>query len=198
MQVPSWTYTYVDIPNLDKIQQELASEPMMALAKESVPEDRLYDFVYLKRDQVEQYIPETLKFFSSVGLGQKWFYMAYVIVRKSSLMPIHVDYVNPEDGCFALNLPVKNTKDSYTVFYEVQGKMEDGVKVVDNKITYGTFTEDQVIKEISRCDANRPYWMNTSIAHRPEVLHENERIICSIRFRPEIFEWFDKKYPELK
>jgi hypothetical protein len=86
------------------------------------------------------------------------------------VVPTHIDYARP---C-ALNIPIKYTEDSYTIFYDVGDvpvltrKPEKVYDLVNSKTT-----------ELFRFTLDSPVIMNTSVAHGVIGGPDNSRIIMS-------------------
>lgn len=192
MQAPTWTYIPYTIPNFDEVQRELSADFITDMVRNQMVKGSLGDFCYINRSVINDRTPGTQRFLQSIGLLDRWAWVGYIIVKPGCHFPVHVDSTYPQDACYGLNIPVLNATKSYTVFYEVDGYSNNVEKEHDDRVTYATFRDDQIIREIDRVETNQCYWVNVSIPHRPVVEHGNERIICSMRFRPEIHDWFEK------
>lgn len=114
--------------------------------------------------------------------------------------PIHIDM----GFNTVLNFPVFNCDNSFTVWYQNLEEIElpahlayvesDSILNDENKelIARELFSDVNKIpyfkydptKEIDRVEANQALWVNGAIPHRPEVLHDEFRLLATLRFMP--------------
>jgi hypothetical protein len=109
---------------------------------------------------------------------------------------VHVDDKDWASHCFALNLPLQNCENSYTVWYETSSDEGIGIPNSENPAdpyyffhNVRGFHEHQLVKEIGRWEVSKPAFVNIGMPHRPESHHNDLRLLLSIRFSPEIFEF---------
>jgi hypothetical protein len=119
--------------------------------------------------------------------------IAFLVVPPDQKTAVHTDSGTQR---IALNLPVLNCDQSYTVWYKTTNKLLAGPEVAyvkdnsllsaeafDNYLDYDSdYYEFDSAEEIDRVECNRPLWINFKIPHRPEVNHSNLRILASFRF----------------
>jgi glutamate N-acetyltransferase/amino-acid N-acetyltransferase len=72
---------------------------------------------------------------------------------------------------------------------------EGSTKTVAIEIKNAASESDAV--EVARVEANRPLWINTNVAHRPETHHDKLRLAASIRFYPEPLDEKGELWPHL-
>lgn len=88
----------------------------------------------------------------------------------SFVVPIHIC---PERGC-ALNIPIKYTEDSYTVFYEPESEL----KTRYSKSRVYDIVDSKMI-EVYRYTLDRPLIMNTLLPHNVFGGPKDTRVIMS-------------------
>ena len=200
----NWTYKHADInknlmlgikKELENVWQEYTYEKHYNTCR----------FIYLLTDQdVRNKCPILIQEITRLGLGEILEGVGFLVVPPGCYTPLHID----NGVTITLSIPVINCENSYTVWYKDPEPLsiapeldcigddtilnpvsasEDLVEYLrDPKVPY--FKIDPA-KELDRVECNRSLWLNTSIPHRPEVLHNYLRVLATIRFNklPEIF-----------
>lgn len=177
---PDWFYSHIDIPNMEDMRLEV-----LTLLREA---ERLYQtnphYVNIIRRDLEGKIPETEKYFKSVGIWDKFNRILFSVAKELS-SPIHVDdYGVPEECTCALNIPLVDCENSYMGFYESDEKhlyvsTDFGV----NRFVKWGGLQTRDCKELARCDSTKPAVVNTTVLHNG-VAEKTSRNIASFRFMP--------------
>ena len=182
---PTWCFKPIDIPNLSTIQSEFQS-----ILSELISMEVQYKYFHIDRARIESKVPSYVEFLKSIGLLDRWIYSALVVTTNDAEFPIHVDATDWTSRCFALNLPIQNCDDSYTVWYDA--------KINPNPIP-GDETSNRSLAricydatEICRMPATTPAWVNISVPHRPVTEHNKLRAVISARFDPELHDYFSE------
>lgn len=114
-------------------------------------------------------------------------YFCFITEVNDQPSDVHVDSFFD----FGLNIPVLNCHDSATVWYDSE-PTEKNLSVLNSESdALSCQTED--MKEIGRCDANVPHWINVNVPHRPLVMHDQFRVNASLRFSNVLL--IDKQLP---
>jgi hypothetical protein len=148
-----------------------------------------------ERKNIFDFCPALIQELQRLKLLDNFVYVAFVSVHASKEFPPHVDVgVNS-----ALNIPLINCEGTYTVWYDA--------KILDQELPDHVIGSLWVEKarivnkknavEIGRVEANRPLWLNTNVAHRPETHHDKLRVAASIRFNPEPINEKGELWPHL-
>lgn len=128
--------------------------------------------------------------------------IAMIMVTPDHEYPIHIDSTNPARMSVALNMPVLNCQNSYTIWYDAKIQYEQYVPeyVIGDDIAWMAVPCDSNnAVEIARCDANVPHWVNIYRPHVPKCDHTMFRVNASLRFTADIYKViysddFESKY----
>lgn len=185
MNQPQWCYKPVDVPNLLEIQKEFQT-----ILPEIIDMNVRYKYFHVDRSDIESKVPAFVEFLTSINLLDRWNYVAIVATIGDEEFAIHVDAVDWTTRCYALNLPIINCHDSYTVWYDAEINLDPipGDETTNRKLA--RFCNEETAKEIDRMPAETCAWINISIPHRPYTKHKELRAIVSARFLPEIHDYF--------
>lgn len=120
-------------------------------------------------------------------LLNKWMTDNNCKVNKAAIIvsTIRSSYANPhidsQENCLALNFPLFNCNDSYTVFYDPNDidLIIDDIK--PNGVIYKKITFNTQPKEISRYKLDRPIILNTKVPHK--IFHNSQTPRYAISFR---------------
>jgi len=202
-QIPSWFY----------IESAITQDEIAAIQHELVPSLSIlvpfYDsipgtFNKVEVDLVKQLSPSLVTALERIGLLDKWTYAGIVIANKNfkDCWPVHTDDPNG-NRCIALNLPLLNCVGTYTAWYEPIGTPTAEASV--NRSAYkGQKTDpyydtvagpsnylNKDVVEVARMPSELCSFINVGKLHRPVVEHMLPRVLISMRFWPEIFDYFD-------
>ena len=149
------------------------------------PEERKYIF-----DQCPVLIQELLR----LKLLDSLSYVGFVSVDASKEFPPHVDRLD-----VGLNIPLYNCEGTYTVWYDAEILDQSFPEYVIGTplVKAARIVDKKNAVEIDRVEANRPLWINTNVAHRPETHHDTLRLAASIRFHPEPINEKGELWPHL-
>lgn len=189
---PTWLYKKVKLDSVLPIFQK----ELLALAYQidpQLPTRENYLVSETNKDKIKQTCPYFYKYLTALKIERHLLRVGFVIVSKPKRI-IHSDY---PASSFALNLPILNCKDTYTVWYDsvitaqkaTEYNSPTWVEVGDSPL----YEESSAI-EIGRIDSNQPHWVNVRVPHSPECNHNNLRINCTIRFYDNIYEYLIKQY----
>jgi len=121
--------------------------------------------------------------FQRLGIYNNFFVISFISVENNREFPPHVD-VGVD---IALNIPLINCEDTYTVWYD--GKLKDQglpTYAIGSPIAeISRVADPRTVVEIGRCDSSIPHWINVNMLHRPETHHDQFRVAASVRFDPE-------------
>jgi len=181
---PDWLYQQpnLNVDTLPAIKKELLILFELTKKLSLVP----YTSTYMEISHipwVEQYCPTLCKELQRLKLRDLLKVVAFVSVVIDKHYPAHVD-VKAE---VALNIPLINGDNTYTVWYDGQAYLREsddyliGVQCARNALT----GDADSLVEIGRCEANVPRWINVNVLHRPETQHDQFRVAASLRFGPE-------------
>ena len=181
---PDWLYHK---PNLNAdavpvIQKELIKLLMITKKQNLVPYTSTFVEIHDK-DLMTKTCSTLMQELRRLSIYQNFFVISFISVVENLEFPPHVDVgVN-----LALNIPLVNCDDTYTVFYD--GKILDqGLPkyAIGSPIAeISRVADPRSVVEIGRCHAGEPHWINVNVMHRPETHHDQFRVAASIRFDPE-------------
>lgn len=184
---PNWCYSYVDIPNLKKIQEEL----FIARKVCSTPFQNNPYYINFSKETIQDHIPTVLEYLRDIGVEEK-----LLKVKFSSILPpgqgfrkvsnIHVDVVDKHFK-HSLNIPIIDCENTYTIWYRgnirlPDPKMNPFLGANANPMEYFGVVDDHEAKEICRVETVRPMIINTTIPHRGEWHLRPSRVLCCINF----------------
>jgi len=183
---PNWYYSYVNIPNLEKIKEELL------FVRENVSPSSLTQIhysAYFTKDVVD-YVPNLYEYLKSVGLHEKLHYILFSAknapgtpLQKSN---IHIDHIDKRIT-HSLNIPLLDCENTHTVWYKgqvrflVEKVLSSGVK----QLKHYALLDEELATEMCRVETVRPMLVNTSIPHRG-IHNCPTRILSGIRFLPDL------------
>lgn len=205
-KIPSWTYQLADFPDNEwELYSRELNKFWIAYSKKHVPEKAQFFFVAIENDEhkFKIFCPTLYNALVEKDYLKHVIGIAFLVVPPTQKTAIHTD---SGDQSTALNIPVMNCEKSYTVWYRTKDKLDDGHELSyvksDSLLSKDSFDEYlrydsdyfdfNSSEEIDRVECNRPLWVNYKIPHRPEVEHNNLRILASIRFDSEFLIDFNK------
>jgi hypothetical protein len=181
---PDWLHQQpnLSVDALPAIKKELLV--LFELTKELTLVPYTSTYMEINKDEwVEQYCPTLCKELQRLKLRDSLKILAFVSVVIDKHFPAHVD----AESEVALNIPLINCDNTYTVWYDGQTQskeFDDYLIGIESARTAIEGTTDSLI-EIDRCEANVPRWINVNVLHRPETQHDKFRVAASLRFDPE-------------
>ena len=196
---PDWLYQTpaLDDDALPTIQKELIKLSLHTKANLLVPYSSTFA-CYGHDDEDKQKImamcPTLKQELLRLKLLDIFYFIGFVSVDSSKEFPPHIDTLD-----VGLNIPLYACDNTYTVWYDAkildQGFPDHVVGTMHVKAARIVDKKNAV--EIGRVEANRPLWLNTNVAHRPETHHDKLRMAASIRFYPEPINEKGELWPHL-
>jgi len=202
-----WFYKPVEIADLEKIQQEL-----MPVLREKVPDiDSKIIFggyKHVTKNELILFAPTLIEVVKKLGVFDRLSYATFVIAankRISNKIPfnIHIDHYDWRIISYALNIPILNCENTYTVWYDTELDTDiEGYIKVNTGISPEAWSDENlsidkiaspiiqkkgtVATEIARLHSINPAWVNISIPHAPINTTNEPRVLISLRFSPEL------------
>ena len=194
---PLWVYKPINVPKLDQIKKEFQRihEKFYSNLMSDWVEQKLMSHLFrIDHKYVKLFAPTYIEFLKELNLYDRWLEVAFSPTvgpynnAKESI--VHVDDYDWKVRSYALNMPVQNCHDSYTVFYKTK-KSEGTRGIMPWYPDAPCFLDHELDGELARLSADQPAWVNVNTPHRPESAHELPRLIITTRFSPEIHEFFN-------
>jgi hypothetical protein len=196
---PDWLYQTpaLDADALPLIHKELIKLSVHTKSSLLVPYSStfaVYGILPEERKNIFDWCPALIQELQRLKLLDNFYWVGFVSVDASKEFPPHIDTLD-----VGLNIPLFNCDDTYTVWYDAKildqgfpdhvigSPLVEKARIVDKKNAV----------EIGRVEANRPLWLNTNVAHRPETHHDKLRMAASIRFYPEPINETGELWPHL-
>ena len=156
-------YKIIHIPNL----KELSEECYKVIYEAGIPiHNDLYNLDVNREDRFTS-LPILKKLMVDLGLYDFWLRSAIVVTYDD--LPIHND--DTDEFYCSFNIPIKNTKNTYTVFYEA---LEEP-KIMHTLDGYSYAAIDpHAAREIGRLEMINAAVINTSVAHN--VVHHSKEL----------------------
>jgi hypothetical protein len=188
---PTWLYKLVVVDELIQIQQELLE--IFNKHYSNSFNGRGFTFTNIDQDILRTEAPSYIKFLKHIKLYDRWrssWISGTIGDLRIKDSPLHVDSLDWESRCYALNIPILNCDESHTVWYDAKDCAEEhysgeveGIKTVE-------IYKPETSIEIGRLVASNPAWVNVSIPHRAENNNSELRLLCTTRFYPELHDYF--------
>lgn len=167
-----WFYSYIDIPNLNEIKQELINLKNSDAPRHSTT----HNYFNIKKSVAIQQCPRLAEYLDSISATDKLLQLLFSSISPIKSLP-HVDIGIMQ----SLNIPLINCDNSYTVWYKTPKHSFDAHK----SGAYASLNLDEV-DEIKRVEyTTRPILVNTTILHNG-VAESYDRTICGLRFYPHL------------
>jgi hypothetical protein len=173
-------YKTLDISNLDQIKEEL----------NNVIQKNSFGFRAGDTNLIKEHCPSLIDYLQKVNLLDRWKDTGVSILTNSyRSLKIHSDSLDPQ-RIYALNIPVSNCENSYTVWY----KANEGVTpIIDKygepkKMVYSFQYKSEDVEEIDRMESSNPAFVNVKVPHSGISFNDSVRCLISLRFIPNITE----------
>ena len=176
-------YKTINLPNRDKIVKELENNFPVYFGKITEDKSKFYG---CNVKLVKQVCPLLGDFLRGTNLYNRWLGGGISIIS-SSTMPIHTDSDRPLRN-YALNIPIFNCQDSYTVWYEpIDATKFERKEYVSNDVTVisNHYSKDNVV-ELGRVCSDSVAFVNIKTPHHGINHSSNLRALISLRFVPEL------------
>jgi hypothetical protein len=177
------TYKPAVIDNLPSIADQILG------CLSTLPEGS--SFFIQDTDYIKSHCPALGDYLDSIDLYQRWCYTGIAKLDACGVLPLHSD-----GKCrWALNLPILNCQQSYTIWYDAKPK-EDITKpvVIDGVATTASYVKykEETAVEIDRVCSDQALWVNVHTPHSAINYSDKPRIILSLRFSPELDDILNK------
>jgi len=177
-----WFYSTFNIPNLEKIKEEFLPFRILYVDKISV-------FNPLSKDELKDKVPEFCNFLKSVDLYDRWITTSMCTIPPHQNYPLHIDSLHCKDRFVALNIPIFNCENTYTVWYEAEidkliwDKLHGHIHATYDAACHCKW---ETSVEVKRVESKDPMLINVSIPHSVFNPTERYRFLVSSRFTPEL------------
>jgi hypothetical protein len=192
---PDWLYCEpaVDFSNNREIKKELVL--LHGRNKKEYLTDFSSTFGQLDRNLAIAQCPTLCAELKKLDILKCLLGVVYVSIVHDKEWAIHCDVITD----IGLNIPLINCHDTYTVWYdtEILDQRLPEYSVGTSLARTGRICNVENAKEIGRCNANKSYWINTNVPHRPETHHDKFRLAASLRFDPEPLDEKGQLFPHL-
>lgn len=149
-------YKTIDLPNFDTIRNIIHD---VLSVQQLSSTDGVYPFdANIDMHSWLQSISPLVKGLKSVGLYEGW--VATSLVLTYTKIPIHKDHAAEFD--YSLNLPILNTKNTYTCFYESSDPPE--TRRLPSGLPYDAYDESKC-KMIDSVEILQPTLLNVKVPH---------------------------------
>jgi hypothetical protein len=183
---PDWFYSYLDIPNLEIIRQEL-----IVLVNSDIAGYRTNPTAYnIDGKTVMENCPELEKYLKGFGIDK--IFHRLLISRKMNNdgdKMVHVDSYDPRYAQKSLNIGLIDYEGSYTSWHKTDvQELYDSAPFGFDPVKNFAFIEVEKTQEIGRLVYdNRAAMINTTVLHKGNA-QKDTRIIAGMRFVPELDE----------
>ena len=168
-------YRIVDLPNFEVIRKTIHD---VLSTQQLSSTDGVYPFdADIDMHAWMQRIPLLVQDLKSVGLYEGW--VATSLVLTYTKIPIHKDHAVEFD--YSLNLPIINTKDTYTCFYESSEPPE--TRRLPSGLPYDAYDESKCTL-IDKVEILQPTLLNVKVPHGVTLDNKSiPRITMALRMK---------------
>ena len=184
---PSWLFKPIVVDDLAKIQQEfLAIKQQHYSDLEDIWKPDL--LVHIDKQYITALAPNYIAWLTKLGIVDRWAASVWAANCKgyNDYIP-HVDKIDFRDRCFAINIPIANCENSYTVWYDVEPNSQV-VGLIPHYKDVPAWPKDKIKGELGRMPAAQTAIINVAIPHCSQTDHNDLRLVLTTRFTPEIFD----------
>lgn len=175
-------YKFVDIPNFDKIQRDLVA--MVPLFFKEVSTNA----VVVNLEDIKLHCPLLIDFFEKNNLV--WDIARFFMIAPMTEIRIHIDGNDENPKFLALNLPVKGYKNTSMNWWDqVELYSVESTEKYGKNIPY--YDSDNKVM-LHSVELDSPALVQINIPHNVTNLQNCERVVLSIRFKPEPTELWHK------
>jgi hypothetical protein len=196
--IPSWYYKRAAIhPDVTlQITKELQSAlpivyPEFDLENKNLIKGTFHDKI--DNNLLRELVPSLSIYLKELGIYDIWEKTALIAATPNRSVPIHRDGTPNFKRLFALNFPIYNCEDSITTFYEVKDGIDKVEQLVPNNGTpYTKFdiNVDDIIK-VDSVIVSEPTWLRVNVLHSVSMTSDKNRIVASLRFKPEPMDYLN-------
>jgi hypothetical protein len=142
----------------------------------------------LTRQELLERLPATVQELARLRIDRYLEFVGIFWLRPGAdKLPIHID--DPSGAySFALNIPVQNCHESWTVWYDAEIDYDAPIPEAATAAKYdpGGRVIRGTAREIDRVNSGFSSWVNISVPHRGITLGQESRLNASLRFNPAI------------
>jgi len=180
----NWFYSEFQIENLKDIQEEFVKFAKTFNQREIV-------FTPKKKEQFQEQVPVFVQFLKDMDLYHRWHATAFALVPPNQSYPPHIDSIDASFRSQALNIPIENYENTYTVWYDAKilGSIWGNLwGHVDKTLNTSVMCDAKSAKERCRVTATKPMIINVTLPHAVINPTDKVRFLVSTRFNPELDE----------
>jgi hypothetical protein len=182
-------YQKINIDNLDSISNQCYS----IIEKAGISESSNFYHLDLNTPDRFKQLADLNILMKKLGLYNHWI-LTSIVVSYSDI-PIHIDMSPSNHFNYSFNIPIKNTKNTYTVFYEISKDLDQIIVQIPDGSPYGYYPNDpKKVKPIDSIEMTVPVIINTQIPHN--VIHKSKNfprinLLCRLgdSFNLDDFNW---------
>jgi hypothetical protein len=170
-------YKYIDIPYLEDIQR---------IIPKYLPE--LYKTESKFTPESPEPFSKCWQLVKAIETLTPWSNVQGIVIISCSITPPFDIHTDNYDTTYALNIPLLNCEDSYTLFYKVKDGQVPVSKAVEqtHNLPYTFYRPDQV-EVIDKMYLHKAALFNVNVPHKPVTETDSVRLILSVRFFKEVF-----------
>lgn len=177
-------YKTINIPSQDEIVEELKDNFPLYFGKldEIKPGFQGCNIPLIKKT-----CTKLSEFLKRKNLYERWRGAGMSILKENFVLPIHSDSYLP-GRCYALNIPIINCQDSYTIWYNIidSSKVIKKAYTSNGVLVVSEHYEKNNTTEIERICSDSIMFVNVKTPHSGINLNNQTRAVLSLRFIPEL------------
>lgn len=177
-------FSKIKIDNLNEIQHEILN----TIDDFFQPLDTAEAKFHSANQKIKVSSKNLNNFLKSLKLYDRWIGTGLSLLKNNSLS-IHTDSINP-NRIFALNIPIINCQNSYTVWYDPIPNSKPVLSYYrsnESPILSYEYNKNEVI-EVARLESNVPAFVNVKLPHSAVSTSQSPRLLISLRFHPDLTE----------
>ena len=169
-------YTQIPIIGLEKLQEEV-----LEIIGPYLTVDNFSNFSYQWSDQLKR-LPTFVKNLMRLKLYQDIVTVGIITMPPHTELQIHHDTVGSK---YSLNIPIQNTKGTYTMFYATQSKPVEQNHGNILSQSYWYYDQNNCVEK-ARIEMNQPYLIDVSVPHNAINPTDKTRIVLLVRLNSNI------------
>lgn len=173
-------YKLVSIPNITDIQQEILGYMSSDLTTLNT------GFYAVNSAVLKSRWTLLADYLNTKNLLSRWHGVGVSVLNNTD-MNVHTDSNDP-NRIYALNIPVLNCTNTYTVWYKEKATnsfKNSSYLSSGNTVDYNQYDLDKV-DEVLRLESSNCAFVNVKIPHRGISMHNKVRFLVSLRFSPDL------------
>lgn len=173
-------YKVISIPNIGNIQQQIIQYMSNSLTGVET------GFYAVNSAVLKPKWTLLTEYLNTKNLLDRWQGVGVSVLNNKD-MNIHTDSNDP-NRIYALNIPVLNCNNTYTVWYKEKAPnafKNSSYSSSGNSVDYNEYPLDSV-EEVKRLESCNCAFVNVKIPHRGISMHYKPRFLISLRFSPDL------------